>query len=142
MTATGTFEVFAARYAERETTRSRIYYAWPTYDEPDAAVRMSYYFWVLRPNAGPPIVIDTGFNPELAALKNRPCTITPADLFGRLGINCAEVEQVIVTHLHYDHIGNLGNCFQTPSSPSPSAELSSWSGPEAERFQFAEHATR
>ena len=139
MTATGTFEVFAARYAERETTRSRIYYAWPTYDEPDGAVRMSYYFWVLRPVAGPPIVVDTGFNPELAALKNRPCTITPADLFGRLGVDCAEVQQVIVTHLHYDHIGNLG-LFPNAQFTVAERELDFWSGPEAERFQFAEHS--
>ncbi len=138
MTAAGTFEVFAARYAERETTRSRIYYAWPTYDEPDGAVRMSYYFWLLRPVTGPPIVIDTGFDPELAARKNRTCMVTPAALFGRLGISCAEVEQVIVTHLHYDHIGNLG-LFPNAQFTVAERELEFWSSPGAERFQFAEH---
>jgi glyoxylase-like metal-dependent hydrolase (beta-lactamase superfamily II) len=138
MTAADIYEVFAARYAERETTRSRIYYAWPTYDEPDGAVRMSYYFWVLQPVAGPPLVIDTGFDPELAARKNRPCTITPAVLFERLGIDCAEVEQVIVTHLHYDHIGNLG-LFPNAQFTVAERELDFWSGPGAERYQFAEH---
>ena len=138
MTAVGTFEVFAARYAERETTRSRIYYGWPTYDETDGPVLMSYYFWALQPVVGPPIVIDTGFDPELAASKGRSCTITPANLFARLGIECAEVEQVIVTHLHYDHIGNLG-LFPNAQFVVAERELDFWSGPDAERFQFAEH---
>jgi glyoxylase-like metal-dependent hydrolase (beta-lactamase superfamily II) len=139
VTATPVFEVLAARYAERETTRSRLYYAWPTYDEPDGPALMSYYFWLLRRADGPPILIDTGFDPALAASKNRPCTIKPAELIGRLGVNCEEVEDVIVTHLHYDHIGNL-DLFPNARYTVAERELAFWSGPLAQRMQFEEHA--
>jgi glyoxylase-like metal-dependent hydrolase (beta-lactamase superfamily II) len=139
MIRAGTYRVLAARYAERETTLSRIYYAWPTYDEPDAAVLMSYYFWVLQPPAGPPVIVDTGFDPELAARMNRPCTITPARVLDKLGIDGKQVEQVVITHLHYDHIGNLG-LFPNACFAVAQRELDFWSGPIAKRSQFASHA--
>jgi glyoxylase-like metal-dependent hydrolase (beta-lactamase superfamily II) len=139
MNGTETYRVLAARYAERETTLSRIYYAWPTYDEPDGPVRMSYYFWVLQPPVGPPVIVDTGFDPELADQMNRPWTITPAAILDKLGIDGAQVEQVVVTHLHYDHIGNL-NLFPNARFTVAECELDFWSGPVAKRSHFAAHA--
>jgi glyoxylase-like metal-dependent hydrolase (beta-lactamase superfamily II) len=139
MTGTATYRVLAARYAERETTLSRIYYAWPTYDEPDGPVRMSYYFWVLQPPAGPPVIVDTGFDPELADRMNRPWTITPARMLDKLGIDGKQVEQVVVTHLHYDHIGNL-DLFPNACFTVAQRELDFWSSPVAQRSQFASHA--
>jgi glyoxylase-like metal-dependent hydrolase (beta-lactamase superfamily II) len=133
-----TYRVLAARYAERETTLSRIYYAWPTYGEPDGPVRMSYYFWVLQPPAGPPLIIDTGFDPSLAARRGRPCTIAPAKLLERLGIDGRGVQQVVVTHLHFDHIGNL-ELFPNACFTVAERELAFWSGPVAQRLQFAAH---
>jgi glyoxylase-like metal-dependent hydrolase (beta-lactamase superfamily II) len=131
--------VLAARYAERETTLSRIYYAWPTYDEPDGPVRMSYYFWILQPSAGSPVIIDTGFDPGLAERMNRPCTITPARMLEKLGIDGEQVEHVVVTHLHYDHIGNL-DLFPNAHFVVAQRELDFWSSPVAKRSQFASHA--
>jgi glyoxylase-like metal-dependent hydrolase (beta-lactamase superfamily II) len=133
-----TYRVLAARYAERETTVSRIYYAWPTYNEPDGPVRMSYYFWVLQPAAGPPVIVDTGFDPALAARRNRPCTVPPAEMLAKLGIDGGDVEQVIVTHLHFDHIGNL-DLFPNASFTVAERELDFWSSPIALRSQFAAH---
>jgi glyoxylase-like metal-dependent hydrolase (beta-lactamase superfamily II) len=139
MSGATTYRVLAARYAERETTRSRVYYAWPTYDEPDGPIRMSYYFWMLQPTTGPPVIVDTGFDPELAERMSRPCTITPALLLDKLGVDGAEVEQVVVTHLHYDHIGNL-DLFPNARFTVAQRELDFWTGPVAQRSQFAAHA--
>jgi glyoxylase-like metal-dependent hydrolase (beta-lactamase superfamily II) len=139
MTGGATYRVLAARYAERETTLSRIYYAWPTYGEPDGPVRMSYYFWVLQPAIGPPVIVDTGFDPELADRIDRPCTITPARMLDELGIDGRQVEHVVVTHLHYDHIGNL-DLFPNARFAVAERELDFWSSAVAKRSQFASHA--
>jgi glyoxylase-like metal-dependent hydrolase (beta-lactamase superfamily II) len=130
--------VVAVRYAERETTLSEVYYRWPSYGEPDGPLDMTYYFWLLEPPAGPPIVVDSGFAPELGARKGRHCSCEPADALARLGIDPAEVQQVVVTHLHYDHIGNL-DLFPNAELIVARRELDFWTDPIAARPHFAEH---
>jgi hypothetical protein len=38
--------------------------------------------------------------------RGREVKTNPADLLAHLGIDAKEVEDVIITHLHYDHVGN------------------------------------
>jgi glyoxylase-like metal-dependent hydrolase (beta-lactamase superfamily II) len=134
-----TYRVLAARYAERETTRSRIYYAWPTYDETDGPARMSYFFWVLQPVGAPPVIVDTGFDTALADQMNRPWTISPEQMLEKLSVDTAQVQDVVVTHLHYDHIGNL-HLFPNARFTVAERELDFWASPMATRSQFAAHA--
>jgi glyoxylase-like metal-dependent hydrolase (beta-lactamase superfamily II) len=135
MTANG---VLAVRYAERETTLSEVYYRWPSYGEPDGPLDMAYYFWIIQPPAGPPVVVDSGFEPQRGARMGRNCTCEPADALARLGIDAAAVQQVVVTHLHYDHIGNLG-LFGNAELVVAQRELDFWTDPIAARPHFAEH---
>jgi glyoxylase-like metal-dependent hydrolase (beta-lactamase superfamily II) len=51
-------------------------------------------------------VIDTGFNAAVGKKRGREVKTNPADLLEHLGIDAKDVEDVVVTHLHYDHIGN------------------------------------
>ena len=76
---------------------------------------MDYFVWVAIPLdesghrtiGGKPIVIDTGFNAEVGKqARPRGEERIPADLLADVGVDAKEVEDVIVTHLHYDHIGN------------------------------------
>jgi glyoxylase-like metal-dependent hydrolase (beta-lactamase superfamily II) len=133
------YRVVAVRYGERETRLSEVYYGWSYYNEADAPVRMSYYFWILQPADGNPIVVDSGYSPALSAEKDRPFLCTPADALTRLGINGADVEHVVVTHLHYDHIGNL-DLFPNAEFVVAQRELDFWSSPVAQRPHFAHHA--
>ena len=135
MTAYG---VTAVRYAQRETTRGEVYYRWASYGEPDGPLSMAYYFWILEPSAGPPIIVDSGFAPEVGARKGRPCSCEPAVALARLGIDGAEVEQVVVTHLHYDHIGNL-ELFPNAELIVARRELDFWTDPIARRPHFVDH---
>lgn len=136
------YEVLAVRYAERETTFGDAYYRWPSYGEPDGPLTMSYYFWVLRDRrdpAAPPLVVDSGFEPERGTRMGRTCLHEPAAALARLGIDPAAVERVIVSHLHYDHIGNLG-LFTGARFSVAERELAFWgSDPVAQRPQFAAH---
>lgn len=132
------YGVIAVRYGERETRLSNVYYGWPLYGDADQPVRMTYYFWILEAPTGPPVVIDTGYDPEFAQRMGRDCLCTPADALTRLGVDCRAVENVVITHLHYDHIGNT-DLFPNAQFTVARRELDFWSQPVAHRFHFAHH---
>jgi glyoxylase-like metal-dependent hydrolase (beta-lactamase superfamily II) len=137
------YRVLAVRYAERETTLGDAYYRWSTYGEPDGPLAMSYYFWILEPlhaPGSPPIVLDCGFEPLRGERMGRTCLCPPADALARLGIDPAAVETLVISHIHYDHVGNL-HLFPNARMPVARAELEFWlADPVAKRPQFAAHA--
>lgn len=99
-------EVIAVRYGTLETRRSAVFFEFDTFGENDAPTTMDYYFWVIR-EAGRTIVVDTGFSAEAAATRGRTMLVTPAAALARLGVDCEAVSQLIITHCHFDHTGNI-----------------------------------
>ncbi|MQA83144.1 MAG: MBL fold metallo-hydrolase [Streptosporangiales bacterium] len=130
-----TYEVVAIRYGTRETSKVDSYHRYPEYGEPDVKVDMDYFFWVVR-GQGRTIVIDTGFDPEVGVRRGRTVTIDPADALARVGVDPAQVDQVVVTHFHYDHIGNV-DLFPRSEIVVADRELEFWTGPYATRLLVA-----
>jgi glyoxylase-like metal-dependent hydrolase (beta-lactamase superfamily II) len=124
-----TYVVVAVRYGTRECSRSEVFHEYLRYGEPDASMTMDYFFWLLIPAEGAPIVVDTGFAPEVGAERGRQLIIEPAEALVRLGVDPSEVRRVIVTHLHYDHIGNL-SLFPRAEFLLARAELDFWTAPD------------
>jgi phospholipid transport system substrate-binding protein len=55
-----------------------------------------------------PIVIDTGMTGAWSPSGNSyPDHETPAQVLAKVGLDPAAIETVLLTHLHFDHIGNL-----------------------------------
>jgi glyoxylase-like metal-dependent hydrolase (beta-lactamase superfamily II) len=131
------YEVCAVRYGSLRARKSHFYHRYETYGEPDAEVEMAYFFWVLRAG-GETILVDTGFDPEVGARRGRTCLCPPLEALRRLGVDASSVSTVVVTHLHYDHVGNLA-AFPQAELVVPRAELEFWTGPLARRAQFAAH---
>ena len=52
-------------------------------------------------------VIDTGFSDATGARRGRTIIRNPKAGLAALGIDAGRVEDVIVTHLHYDHAGDF-----------------------------------
>jgi glyoxylase-like metal-dependent hydrolase (beta-lactamase superfamily II) len=96
---------------------------------------MDYFFWVLRDGASA-IVVDTGFHPEAGARRGRTTLCPPDEALRRIGVDPGTVPTVILTHLHYDHTGNL-EWFPEAELIVQRSELEFWSGPEARHEQFA-----
>lgn len=128
------YDVVAVRYATRMTTRGECFYRYHVYGEPDRALRLDFYFWLLR-GPGEVILVDTGVHPA-AERPGRQLLIRPADAVAALGVAADDVSQVVVTHCHSDHIGNLA-AFPRARLTVQRREIDFWSGPIARRRQFA-----
>src|SRR3546814_15133927 len=66
---------------------------------------LDYYVWAVvgRDRA---FVLDTGFSAEMGEKRGRRHLRDPGDGLKSIGIDPAAVEDVVVSHMHYDHIGN------------------------------------
>lgn len=101
---TPTYEIFAIKYGERVGTRGSIFIGG---DPHEAPLAMDYFVWAIR-NGERAIVVDTGFSKAEGERRGRTYTQSPADGLRKVGIDPDAVEDVIITHMHYDHAGNLG----------------------------------
>jgi glyoxylase-like metal-dependent hydrolase (beta-lactamase superfamily II) len=65
---------------------------------------MDYFVWVA---VGPQrsIVVDTGSTAEVAAARKRRFLRCPAESLALVGVDAGNVKDVILTHMHYDHVG-------------------------------------
>lgn len=131
------YEVTAVRYGAMRARKSALFYRFESYGDPDAEVEMAYYFWLLR-SGERTILIDSGFHPDAGRRRGRSCLVTPLEALSALGVAPESVSTVIVTHFHYDHIGNLG-AFPHAELIVPQLELEFWTDPVSRREQFASH---
>lgn len=128
------YDVIAIRYATRMARRGECFYRYHVYGEPDRPLQLDFYFWLLR-GRDEVILIDTGVHPS-AERPGRQLLIRPADAVAALGIAADDVSQVVVTHCHSDHIGNL-DAFPRARLTVQRREINFWSGSIARRRQFA-----
>jgi glyoxylase-like metal-dependent hydrolase (beta-lactamase superfamily II) len=131
------YEVLAVRYGVMEASRSRLFHSFHTYGEPDGPAALAYYFWVLR-DGDRVVLVDSGYDPAVARRRGRDCLIEPVDALRQLGIAPEQVSTILVSHFHYDHIGNLA-AFPEAELVVPEAEVAFWSTPAASHFHFAVH---
>ena len=97
------YEVYAIRYARRDARRPEHFVGGDPHDAPMA---MDYFVWLIR-NAERTIVVDTGFTAEVAARRKREYLRTPKAGLALLGVKAEAVREVVITHMHYDHVGTF-----------------------------------
>lgn len=104
------YEVFAIHYATHPRIRAdNVLFRDPGIPDEihDALLPLEYFIWVVR-NAERTIVVDTGFDHPAAQARGRTLLRHPVDALRGMGIDPSSVRDVVITHLHYDHAGNLG----------------------------------
>lgn len=99
-----TYELFAIKYAQHDRDARENFVNDP--DPHEGNMPIDYFVWVAT-NDNRTVVIDTGFNAGTAAERGRELLCCPAEGLKMVGVDANEVEDVIITHLHYDHVGNF-----------------------------------
>lgn len=97
------FEVYAVRYArhsERRATENFI-----GGDPHDEYMPLDYFVWAVKGPAGT-FIVNSGFDAATAQARRREFIRCPGEGLRLIGIEPGQVRDVIVTHMHYDHIGN------------------------------------
>jgi glyoxylase-like metal-dependent hydrolase (beta-lactamase superfamily II) len=98
------YEIFALRYGTMAKRSRRENFI--TQDPHDEPMPMDYFVWVVR-NAERTILVDTGFSARQAKERGRTILRCPIESLSLLGIAPEDIQDVVLTHLHYDHAGNI-----------------------------------
>jgi glyoxylase-like metal-dependent hydrolase (beta-lactamase superfamily II) len=97
------WEAYAIRYAHHHRVARENFIGGDPHD--DSPMPMDYFIWALR--SGDRIIgVDLGFNEAMSKQRGRQFLRPPAEGLKAIGIDPAGVEDVILSHMHYDHSGN------------------------------------
>ncbi len=98
-----TYEVYAVKYAHHARRAAENFLGGDPHDGP---MPLDYFVWLIR-GEGREIVVDTGFSAAMAAKRGREHLRCPTEGLKLLGTDSRSVKDVVITHLHYDHVGNF-----------------------------------
>jgi glyoxylase-like metal-dependent hydrolase (beta-lactamase superfamily II) len=97
------YDVFAIKYAERQARRPEHFIGGDPHDIP---MPMDYFVWAIVGN-GETWIVDTGFGQDDADRRKRTLVRSAAEGLALVGIDAGSTPKVILTHLHYDHVGGF-----------------------------------
>jgi len=97
------YAVYAIKYAEVDRK------AWGNFVDgdphEDSDMPLDYYVWAIV-GGGRTVVVDTGFDATMAKARQRRIVRPVEEGLEAIGIGHGDVDDVIITHMHYDHSGN------------------------------------
>ena len=97
------YEIYAIKYAHHMRRASENFIGGDPHDGP---MPLDYFVWLIR-GGGREIVVDTGFSSATAMRRGRDHLRCPTEALRTLQCDAGTVKDVIITHLHYDHVGNF-----------------------------------
>ncbi len=97
------YELFAVKYATHDRTQELNFVDPP---DPHEAQPIDYFVWAAVSGART-FVIDMGFTAEMTEKRGRTRLRCPTEGLAAIGVDAGTVADLIVTHFHYDHIGNF-----------------------------------
>ena len=95
------YRIYAVRYAHRKCTTSECFYG----DYHASPMAMDYFVWALT-NGTHTVVVDLGFTEEVGTGRGRQFLRCPSKGLAEIGVDCGQVQHVVLSHFHYDHVGN------------------------------------
>ncbi len=97
-----TYEIYAIKYARLDRPARDNFLGG---DPHDVNMPIDYYVWAIV-GEHRTFCVDTGFDEESGARRGRRIITPPAEGLKAVGVDPETVEDVIMTHMHYDHAGN------------------------------------
>lgn len=129
-------KIFAVKYATR-SAQTKSYYHGHSDPHENTTSDMDYFVWVIQ-DENHTILVDCGFTKETAEKRGRTYLHSPVDSLASLGISPNDVDYIIISHLHYDHIGNITR-FPKAKFFIQEKEMSFWTGKYAGKKEFKHH---
>jgi len=99
-----TYELYAIHYGHHARKAHENFLGGDPHDDTD--MPLDYFVWAIVGDKRT-FVLDTGFGPDMAEKRGRHIVRPVADGLKAIGIDPATVGDVIVSHMHYDHAGNI-----------------------------------
>jgi glyoxylase-like metal-dependent hydrolase (beta-lactamase superfamily II) len=75
-------------------------------DMHDGPMPLDYNFFILK-NEFRTVLVDVGFGRRAAKERGKELFFDPIEGLSQMGIDPDSIEDVLITHLHYDHSGNI-----------------------------------
>jgi len=102
------YQVYALRFGTQAKRTARANFLGADFH--DAPMPLDHFVWAIVGPTGDPspqaIIVDTGMGTDTADKRPGRTILNPVDLMlARIGIDCAKVRDVVLTHLHHDHAG-------------------------------------
>ena len=100
------YQVYAIRYADQGPDPVSAGSLMLSADHDQMIPGMAYYVYLIA-GGGRTIAVDTGFAPVLTERLGSRLFFSGPDGMRKLGHDPAQISDLIITHAHYDHVGNL-----------------------------------
>ena len=100
------FQILAVKYATVDRVRQSNFLH-PVDGDAAAPMALDFFVWLVIGH-GAVVLVDTGFSPASALVRQRQYLVSPLESLSRLGYAVQDIQDVVITHLHYDHAGNVG----------------------------------
>jgi glyoxylase-like metal-dependent hydrolase (beta-lactamase superfamily II) len=97
------YEVYAVKYAHHMRRAAENFIGGDPHDGP---MPLDYFVWLIR-GGGREVVVDTGFSAAMGRKRGREHLRCPTEGLRLLGCDASKVQDVVISHLHYDHVGNF-----------------------------------
>ena len=124
------YRIHAVRYAHRRCTTSEAFYG----DHHNGPMTMDYFVWALT-NGAETVVVDLGFTEAVGTRRGRQFLRCPGKGLAEIGVEAASVKHVILSHFHYDHVGNYA-LFPHATFYVQDAEMAFYTGRHASQGAF------
>jgi glyoxylase-like metal-dependent hydrolase (beta-lactamase superfamily II) len=98
-----THRIYAVRYGHLDRSSDKNFLGG---DDHAHRMPLDYFVWVIKAD-GRSIVVDTGFDAVQAEARGRTLIRPVAAGLAAIDVDPKDVLDVVITHMHYDHAGNV-----------------------------------
>ena len=99
-----TYDIYAVHYGHHDRKGHENFIGGDPHETGN--MPLDYFVWVIQ-GGGKTFVLDTGFAPDMQKKRGRQIIRPVAEGLESIGVEPAKVSDVIISHMHYDHAGNI-----------------------------------